>query len=59
MLRMLNVSKHFVFCMSGQSSLNFVYSLVEKQDGAHSGVSPKEGRPTSGQNAQHFLTVIL
>lgn len=40
----------------GQSSLNFIYNLVEAHEGAHGDYSLKEGRPLSGQTT---LLIIL
>lgn len=33
----------------GQSSVNFIFDLVEAHEGAHGDLGLKEGRPLSGQ----------
>lgn len=45
----------FSFCVNalGRSSLNFVYNLVEPQEGTNGSVIPKEGRPSTGQNPKY------
>lgn len=45
-----------LFSVSGQSSVDFIYNLVEKHEGAHGDFSVKEGRPLSGQ-ATFIVTV--
>nr|XP_046264804.1 von Willebrand factor A domain-containing protein 7-like [Scatophagus argus]XP_046264811.1 von Willebrand factor A domain-containing protein 7-like [Scatophagus argus]XP_046264819.1 von Willebrand factor A domain-containing protein 7-like [Scatophagus argus] len=41
----------------GQSSVNFVYNLVEAHEGAHSGFSLQSGRPPTGGNITLLVTV--
>ncbi|KAJ0050700.1 hypothetical protein NL108_005083, partial [Boleophthalmus pectinirostris] len=41
----------------GQSSVNFIYNLVEPHEGAHGDYSLKEGRPVTGGNATVLVTV--
>ncbi|TDH15997.1 hypothetical protein EPR50_G00015240 [Perca flavescens] len=43
--------------VTGQSSVNFIYNLVEAHGGAHGDFSLKEGRPLSGGNASLLVTV--
>lgn len=45
-----------LFCVSGQSLVDFIYNLVEEHEGAHGDFSVKEGRPLSGQ-ATFMVTV--
>ena len=46
----------FCVCTSGQSSVNFIYNLVEAHVGAHGDFSLKEGRPLSGQTTFRLLS---
>ncbi|CAL1601722.1 unnamed protein product [Knipowitschia caucasica] len=41
----------------GQSSVNFIYNLIEPHEGAHGDYSLKEGRPLTGGNATVLVTV--
>uniref|UniRef100_A0A8C6UA92 von Willebrand factor A domain containing 10, tandem duplicate 2 n=1 Tax=Neogobius melanostomus TaxID=47308 RepID=A0A8C6UA92_9GOBI len=41
----------------GQSSVNFIYNLVEPHEGTHGDYSLKEGRPLTGGNATVLVTV--
>ncbi|CAK6953310.1 Hypothetical predicted protein [Scomber scombrus] len=41
----------------GQSSVNFIYNLVEEHKGVHGDFSMKEGRPLSGGNSSLMVTV--
>lgn len=58
----VNVSSTDLFCLciclcvhvSGQSSVNFIFNLVEAHEGAHGDFSLKEGRPLSGQTAFYY-----
>ncbi|XP_030589549.1 von Willebrand factor A domain-containing protein 7-like [Archocentrus centrarchus] len=43
--------------VTGQSSVNFIYNLVEELEGAHGDFSLKEGRPLSGGNTSILITV--
>ncbi|XP_026216728.1 von Willebrand factor A domain-containing protein 7 [Anabas testudineus] len=43
--------------VTGQSSVNFIYNLVEAHEGPHSDFSPKEGRPFSGGNVSLMVSV--
>ncbi|XP_076023377.1 von Willebrand factor A domain-containing protein 7-like [Genypterus blacodes] len=43
--------------VTGQSSVNFIYNLVEAHEGAHGDFGLKEGRPLSGGNASLLVTV--
>ncbi|KAF3852030.1 hypothetical protein F7725_005385 [Dissostichus mawsoni] len=42
-----------------QSSVNFIFNLVEAHEGAHGDFSLKEGRPLSGQTAFIIIVVML
>lgn len=44
---------------AGQSSLNFIFSLVEAHEGAHGDFGLKEGRPLSGQTLSHINSTSL
>uniref|UniRef100_A0A3Q1CL51 von Willebrand factor A domain-containing protein 7-like n=1 Tax=Amphiprion ocellaris TaxID=80972 RepID=A0A3Q1CL51_AMPOC len=41
----INSNTAYTVKVTGQSSVNFIYDLVDVQEGGHSGVVPKEGRP--------------
>ncbi|XP_051939466.1 von Willebrand factor A domain-containing protein 7-like [Hippocampus zosterae] len=43
--------------VAGQSSLNFIYNLLEAHEGVHADFFLKEGRPLSGGNATLLVTV--
>ncbi|XP_070683883.1 von Willebrand factor A domain-containing protein 7-like [Pempheris klunzingeri] len=43
--------------VTAQSSVNFIYNLVEPHEGAHGDFSLKEGRPLSGGNASLLVSV--
>ncbi|XP_059193156.1 von Willebrand factor A domain-containing protein 7 [Centropristis striata] len=43
--------------VTGQSSVNFIFNLVEAHEGAHGDFSLKEGRPLSGGNASLLVSV--
>ncbi|XP_034043930.1 von Willebrand factor A domain-containing protein 7-like [Thalassophryne amazonica] len=43
--------------VTGQSSIDFVFNLVEKHGGAHSDFGPKTGRPLTGGNVSLMITV--
>ncbi|XP_061625324.1 von Willebrand factor A domain-containing protein 7-like [Phyllopteryx taeniolatus] len=43
--------------VTGQSSINFIYNLVEAHEGLHADFFLKEGRPLSGGNATLLVTV--
>ncbi|XP_035516567.1 von Willebrand factor A domain-containing protein 7-like [Morone saxatilis] len=43
--------------VTGQSSLNFVYNLVEAHEGGQGGFSLKDGRPTTGGNVTLLVTL--
>lgn len=51
--------------MSGQSSVDFIFNIVEAHEGAHSDFSLKEGRPLTGQwkrptfKLSHFLQILI
>lgn len=45
-----------VLSYSGQSSVNFIYNLVEESVGAHGDFSLKEGHPLSGQGT--FMAIV-
>ncbi|KAL3996218.1 solute carrier family 6 (neurotransmitter transporter, GABA) member 1 [Sarotherodon galilaeus] len=55
----LSVSSNnpYLVKVTGQSSVNFIYNLVEEHEGAHGDFSVKEGRPLSGGNASILVTV--
>ncbi|KAK5899641.1 hypothetical protein CesoFtcFv8_009100 [Champsocephalus esox] len=43
--------------VTSQSSVNFIYNLLEAHEGAHGDFSLKEGRPLSGGNASLMISV--
>nr|XP_019939288.1 PREDICTED: von Willebrand factor A domain-containing protein 7-like [Paralichthys olivaceus]XP_019939289.1 PREDICTED: von Willebrand factor A domain-containing protein 7-like [Paralichthys olivaceus] len=43
--------------VTGQSSVNFIFNLVEAHEGAHGDFSLKEGRPLSGGNVSLLVSV--
>ncbi|XP_068178147.1 von Willebrand factor A domain-containing protein 7-like isoform X2 [Antennarius striatus] len=43
--------------VTGQSSVNLIFNLVERHEGAHGDFSLKEGRPLSGGNMSLLVTV--
>ncbi|XP_054460556.1 von Willebrand factor A domain-containing protein 7 [Anoplopoma fimbria] len=43
--------------VTGQSSVNFIFNLVEAHEGAHGDFSLMEGRPLSGGNASILVSV--
>ncbi|XP_059903279.1 von Willebrand factor A domain-containing protein 7 [Gadus macrocephalus] len=43
--------------VTGQSSVNFIFNLMEEHEGGHRGYSLKEGRPLTGGNASLLVTV--
>uniref|UniRef100_A0AAZ1WUY8 von Willebrand factor A domain containing 10, tandem duplicate 1 n=1 Tax=Oreochromis aureus TaxID=47969 RepID=A0AAZ1WUY8_OREAU len=55
----LSVSSNnpYLVKVTGQSSVNFIYNLVEEHEGAHGDFSLKEGRLLSGGNASILVTV--
>ncbi|XP_008274829.1 von Willebrand factor A domain-containing protein 7-like [Stegastes partitus] len=53
----INSNVAYTVKVTGQSSVNFIYDLVEVQEGAQSGVRPKEGRPIAGANVSLLVTV--
>ncbi|XP_061686245.1 von Willebrand factor A domain-containing protein 7-like [Syngnathoides biaculeatus] len=44
--------------VTGQSSMNFIYNLVEAHEGLHGDFFLKEGRPLSGGNVTLLVTVV-
>ncbi|XP_032401524.1 uncharacterized threonine-rich GPI-anchored glycoprotein PJ4664.02-like [Xiphophorus hellerii] len=53
----LNSNTAYTVKVTGRSSLNFVYNLVEPQEGTNGSVIPKEGRPSTGDNVTLWVTV--
>ncbi|XP_044046157.1 von Willebrand factor A domain-containing protein 7-like isoform X2 [Siniperca chuatsi] len=53
----VNSNNPYSVKVTGQSSVNFVYNLVEAHEGAHAGFSLKNGRPTTGSNVTLLVTV--
>lgn len=53
----VNSSDPYSVKVSGQSSVNFIYNLVEAHGGANGDFSLKEGRPLSGGNTSLLVTV--
>lgn len=51
------VSLFLLVCTSGQSSVNFIFNIVEAYEGAHGDFSLKEGRPFSGQTT--FIIFLI
>lgn len=43
---------------SAQSSVNFIYNLVEAREGAYGDFSLKQGRPLSGQTEFIYINSI-
>uniref|UniRef100_A0AAX7TYP7 von Willebrand factor A domain containing 11 n=1 Tax=Astatotilapia calliptera TaxID=8154 RepID=A0AAX7TYP7_ASTCA len=50
-------SNPYLVKVTGQSSVDFIYNLVEEHEGAHGDFSVKEGRPLSGGNTSFLITV--
>ncbi|XP_063333347.1 von Willebrand factor A domain-containing protein 7-like [Pelmatolapia mariae] len=50
-------SNPYLVKVTGQSSVDFIYNLVEEHEGAHGDFSVKEGRPLSGGNTSFLVTV--
>ncbi|XP_014327674.2 von Willebrand factor A domain-containing protein 7-like [Xiphophorus maculatus] len=53
----LNATTAYTVKVTGRSSLNFVYNLVEPQEGTNGSVIPKEGRPSTGDKVTLWVTV--
>ncbi|XP_074486744.1 von Willebrand factor A domain-containing protein 7 isoform X1 [Sebastes fasciatus] len=53
----VNSNSPYSVKVAGQSSLNFIYNLVEAHEGAHGDYSLKEGRPLSGANVSLLVSV--
>ncbi|KAF7650011.1 hypothetical protein LDENG_00132850 [Lucifuga dentata] len=53
----VNSNDPYSLKVTGLSSVNFIYNLVEAHEGAHGDFSLKEGRPLSGGNASLLVTV--
>ncbi|XP_049427227.1 von Willebrand factor A domain-containing protein 7 [Epinephelus fuscoguttatus] len=53
----VNSNRPYSVKVTGQSSVNFIFNLVEAHEGAHGDFSLKEGRPPSGGNASLMVTV--
>ncbi|XP_037830538.1 von Willebrand factor A domain-containing protein 7 isoform X2 [Kryptolebias marmoratus] len=53
----VNANTPYTVKITGQSSVNFVYNLVDSEEGAHGGVSPKNGRPITDGNVTLLVTV--
>lgn len=55
----------FLVLLSGQSSVDVIFNIVEAHEGAHSDFSLKEGRPLTGQwkrqtfKLSHFLQILV
>ncbi|XP_029288639.1 von Willebrand factor A domain-containing protein 7 [Cottoperca gobio] len=53
----VNSNNPYSVKVTGQSSVNFIYNLVEAHEGAHGDFSLKEGRPLSGGNTSLLVSV--
>ncbi|XP_075946869.1 von Willebrand factor A domain-containing protein 7 [Anarhichas minor] len=53
----VNSNNPYSVKVTGQSSVNFIFNLVEAHKGAHGDFSLKEGRPLSGGNASLLVSV--
>ncbi|KAM7393983.1 hypothetical protein PAMP_020812 [Pampus punctatissimus] len=53
----VNSNNPYSVKVTGQSSVNFIYNLVEAHEGAHGDFSLQKGRPLSGGNASLMVTV--
>ncbi|XP_035494314.2 von Willebrand factor A domain-containing protein 7 [Scophthalmus maximus] len=53
----VNSNSPYSVKVTGQSSVNFIYNLVEAHKGAHGDFGLKEGRPLSGGNASLLMSV--
>ncbi|XP_056265572.1 von Willebrand factor A domain-containing protein 7 [Pseudoliparis swirei] len=53
----VNSNNPYSVKVTGQSSVNFIFHLVEAHEGAHGDFSLKEGRPFSGGNATLLVSV--
>ncbi|KAM3867752.1 von Willebrand factor A domain-containing protein 7-like [Diretmus argenteus] len=53
----VNSNEPYSLKVSGQSSVNFIYNLVEPYEGVHGDFSLKEGRPLTGGNASLLVSV--
>ncbi|XP_068583218.1 von Willebrand factor A domain-containing protein 7 [Cebidichthys violaceus] len=53
----VNSNNPYSVKVTGQSSVNFIFNLVEAHEGAHGDFSLKEGRPLSGGNASLLVSV--
>ncbi|XP_029949227.1 von Willebrand factor A domain-containing protein 7-like [Salarias fasciatus] len=50
-------SSPYIVKVTGQSSLNFVYDVVEEREGAHGGLNFLDGRPPTGGNVTLLVTL--
>ncbi|XP_041640427.1 von Willebrand factor A domain-containing protein 7 isoform X2 [Cheilinus undulatus] len=53
----VNSNNPYSVKVTGQSSVDFIFNLVEAHEGPHGDFSLKEGRPLSGGNATLLVTV--
>ncbi|KAG7485170.1 hypothetical protein JOB18_004258 [Solea senegalensis] len=53
----VNSNSPYSVKVAGQSSVNFLYNLVEAHEGVHADFSLKEGRPLSGSNVSLMISV--
>ncbi|KAL6110279.1 uncharacterized protein ACO6RY_19394 [Pungitius sinensis] len=53
----VNSTNPYSVKVTGQSTLNFIYNLVEADEGGRGDFSVKEGRPPSGGNASLLVSV--
>uniref|UniRef100_A0A668A4N0 Uncharacterized protein n=2 Tax=Myripristis murdjan TaxID=586833 RepID=A0A668A4N0_9TELE len=53
----INSNDPYSLKVTGQSSVNFIYNLVEAHEGAHGDFSLKEGRVLTGGNASLLVSV--
>ncbi|XP_078146731.1 von Willebrand factor A domain-containing protein 7 [Centroberyx gerrardi] len=53
----VNSNDPYTLKVIGQSSVNFIYNLVEAYEGAHGDYSLKEGRPLTGGNTSLLVSV--
>uniref|UniRef100_A0A672ISW4 von Willebrand factor A domain-containing protein 7-like n=1 Tax=Salarias fasciatus TaxID=181472 RepID=A0A672ISW4_SALFA len=50
-------SSPYIVKVTGQSSVNFVYDVVEEREGAHGGLNFLDGRPPTGKNVTLLVTL--
>ncbi|KAK0148274.1 von Willebrand factor A domain-containing protein 7 [Merluccius polli] len=53
----VDTKERFSLKVTGQSSVNFIYNLIEAHEGAHGGYNLKEDRPITGGNCNLLVSV--